>query len=210
MKISLREITEEETHLEFTENDSWVVEAIQRVDEDSSSALNPGSNSRPVQAIFNLRKVDGVVVINGEVDTHVRLLCSRCANSFRFPCDRRFSALFCKDPVMAGVGFLQEGGREQGKPSGKNRGYARHAHDDSADANDSSFDLDITYLSNDDIDLGEVLSEQVRLLIPFQPLCQAECKGMCAHCGADMNVGRCACSKLKSSSPFAVLRDLKT
>lgn len=107
---------------------------------------------------------------------------------------------------MAGIAHLemQQG---QTKPAGQNKGFARHAHDESS--GDNGQDLDITYLSQDFIELGDVLTEQLRLQIPFQPLCEEDCLGMCTQCGADLNAGRCACSKIIKQTPFAVLRNLK-
>jgi uncharacterized protein len=215
MKINLHEITDLETELDFTQEEPWVLKAVEAVDEvmdDTAGlkALKPSSasssRSRPVQAHFSLRKVDDVVVVQGNVDTKIQLICSRCANPFQLAAHPHFSGLFCKDPVMAGVGHLQE----KGKPGGQNKGFARHAHDQSLDdpANEAK-DLDITYLSGDTIDLQEILTEQLQLQIPFQPLCREECKGMCSNCGADLNVGRCACAKVASSHPFAALRDMK-
>lgn len=212
MKIYLHEITDQETELDFTHDENheekWLAQAVQKVDEDTSSGSPsaPKAEPRPVQAHFSLRQVDGVVVVSGSIDTHVQLLCSRCAGGFRFETHPQFSALFCKDPVMAGVGHLQQSGRDKGKPGGQNKGFARHAHDSDSDAaSEAGMDLDITYLSQDYIDLGEILTEQLRLQIPFQPLCKETCKGICSNCGADLNVGRCACAKLTTASPFAVL-----
>lgn len=118
---------------------------------------------------------------------------------------------------MAGVAHLQrrkEDDMEIAKPVGQNHGFARHAHnyeadDESTFGGESGQDLDITYISEDFIELGDVLSEQLRLQVPFQPLCKEDCKGMCAQCGADLNLGRCACAKLAKATPFSVLKDLK-
>jgi uncharacterized protein len=217
MKIHLHEITDLETELDFTQDEPWVLKAVEAVDEvmddaPGLKALKPSSKNgatarpRPVQAHFSLRKVDDVVVVQGEADTKIQLICSRCANPFQLNANPHFSALFCKDPVMAGVGHLQE----KGKPGGQNKGFARHAHDESLDdPKNESKDLDITYLSGETIDLQEILTEQLQLQIPFQPLCREECKGMCSNCGADLNVGRCACAKVANSHPFAALRDMK-
>lgn len=210
MKIYLHEITETETELEFTQEETWVREAVESVDEEgTSSDLSRASplKTRPIQASFSLRKVDDVIVTSGSLNTYVRLLCSRCANVFQFETHPRFSALFCTDPVMAGVGHLES----KGKPAGQNKGYARHAHDSSLDNSEdgNNQDLDITYLSEDSIDLADLLAEQLRLQIPFRPLCQENCKGICTHCGADQNLGKCACSKLINPSPFAALKNLK-
>jgi uncharacterized protein len=220
MKIHLHEITDAETELEFTQEKQWVREAVERVDEEGTASERTApslgqsrasaSKPRPILAHFSLRKVDDVVVASGDVDTYVRLLCSRCANVFNLHTHPKFSTLFCTDPAMAGVGHLEAAG----KPAGQNKGYARHAHDFNADNQESSGtsdnpDLDITYLSEDYIDLADILTEQLQLQVPFQPLCREECKGICLHCGADQNIGKCACSKITQDSPFAGLKNFK-
>ncbi len=110
---------------------------------------------------------------------------------------------------MAGVGHL----RAEGKPAGQIGGYARHEHaPDASEENDPtglSRDIDITYLAEDHIELGEVVREQLQLQIPFQPLCSETCKGLCSNCGTDLNQGRCACARLQKASPFAALAGLK-
>lgn len=37
------------------------------------------------------------------------------------------------------------------------------------------------------IDLEPILRDQIVLDLPFQPVCSAECAGLCAVCGADLN-----------------------
>jgi uncharacterized protein len=213
MKVFLREITDQETELDLTQNDKWVADAVVRVDEtlEGEPAHGAASPPRKVNAHLSLRRVDEVVVINGRIRTQLRLVCSRCAAYYLYPTEPRFSALFCKDPVMAGVGHLEQTDEGETHAAGRNKGFARHAHDESldGDSSESTKDIDITYINEDFIDLSDVLTEQLRLEIPFQPLCKEECKGMCAQCGADWNTGRCACAKLTKSNPFSVLKDLK-
>jgi uncharacterized protein len=203
MKIFLHEITDIDTELDFTHEEKWVSDAVARVDEIESR------KQRAIRTHLNLRKVDDVVVIQGDIETELRLLCSRCAAPFGYAVHPDFSALFCRDPDMAGIAHLERNPadrRAPGRPVGQNRGFARHAHDFSADASaESGKDLDITYISHDFVDLGEVLTEQLQLQVPFQPLCRDSCKGICPRCGADLNVGRCACAKIVKDSPFAVL-----
>jgi len=214
MKIFIHEISDFDTDLDFTQDEKWVADAVAQVDEktEGESVRPAPPKNRPIHAHFSLRKVDEVIVISGKIKTHVQLVCSRCAAPFAFNTQPGFSALFCKDPVMAGVGHIhRESGdkRDPGRPMGQNKGFARHAHDDSEETGTTSKDLDITYISSDFIDLADVLAEQLQLQVPFQPLCNEECKGMCSHCGADLNVGRCACAKLATARPFSVLRDFK-
>ncbi len=202
MKVHLNEITQQEKLLDFSEKDAWVIKAIENLDEfddDQTSALNlaRGLTNKPklraADLHFNLRKVDEVVVITGKIATSLNLLCSRCGQSFRLPCDTQFSALFCQDPVLAGVDH-------RGHPSKQLHG---RAHDE-----DSS-DFEMTFLTEDFIELSDVLTEQLRLQIPFQPLCKEDCKGVCPSCGIDFNRGNCACSKLFSHSAFASLKNLQ-
>jgi uncharacterized protein len=208
MKVYLHEITEQDTRLDFTAEEKWVVEAVERGDE-ASADEGPNRAPRPVEVHFNLSKVDEVVIVSGSVRTELKLLCSRCANAFRLPTSPSFSALFCKDPDMAGIAHVERpgGARAPGKPVGQNKGFARHAHDYGNDELQASGkDLDITYLSSNYIDLSEILSEQLALQLPFQPLCSETCKGLCPQCGTDLNKGRCACAKITKNSPFAVLQ----
>lgn len=209
MKIFLHEISELGTEVHFTEKDKWALDAVCSADERSEG--QPASASpRPLEGDLVLRKVDGVVVVQGRLDTEIELLCSRCAAPFRMSCHPQISALFCRDPSMAGIAHLDtdKQGRVTGKVVGKLSGHARHAHDFSNDGTINQ-DLDITYLAEDSIDLSSVLSEQIQLLIPFQPLCQENCKGICATCGADQNRGRCACAKIQPSNPFSVLKNIR-
>ena len=174
MKIYLSEITPHEKELDFTQADEWVRNAVYRIDERSDDTAP--STTRAIQVYFNLRQVDDVSVVEGKIETFIELVCSRCANSFQHACKLKFSALFCRDPIMAGVAHLHKLDNDPhgvGKPMGQNQGFARHAHhfaDD--DIVMEGKDVDITYLSHDYIDLGDVIGEQLQLQVPFQPLCK--------------------------------------
>lgn len=43
------------------------------------------------------------------------------------------------------------------------------------------------------VDLTPDLREAILLALPAHPLCRADCRGLCARCGADLNRGPCAC-----------------
>ncbi len=213
MKIYLNEISDLETKLSFTQENPWVIQAVCRVDELSEDSVQP-FKIRPVHAHFSIRKVDEVYVVSGKLDTFIELVCSRCATPYKHDCHPHFSALFCKDPVLAGIAHLQRSGtdsRKTGKPVGQNQGHARHAHqeDDDDGILSESKDLDITYLSHEYIELSDVLTEQLQLQVPFQPLCQENCKGICSRCGTDLNKGLCACGKISNKTPFSLLKDYK-
>jgi uncharacterized protein len=58
------------------------------------------------------------------------------------------------------------------------------------------------------VDLGEALREYALLLLPMQPLCKPDCKGLCPICGVDRNVEQCACEDDAGDERFAALRSL--
>lgn len=247
MKIYLHQINDIETEVVLAPEETWIAEAVARLDEsdekddttvDSNGFSSPSLSAlreqvkksvtlaplktREISGYFQLRQIDEVVVINGEIHTQLNLLCSRCGQGYEHPINTNFSGLYCRDPAMAGVGYLDtkkkfgKNGEEiegPSRPQGQNHGYARHAHNFAADeerASDlSSKDLDITYISEEYINLADVLTEQIQLQVPFQPLCKEECQGLCLTCGTNLNRGRCACAKLKKNAAFSVLKDLK-
>jgi uncharacterized protein len=49
---------------------------------------------------------------------------------------------------------------------------------------DPDEELEVSMLQDDLVDLEPLLREAVVLALPFQPLCQDDCPGLCAECGA--------------------------
>ncbi|MEK7691147.1 MAG: DUF177 domain-containing protein [Bdellovibrionota bacterium] len=216
MKLRWHEIPDfPETELHYTEAETWVRDAVARAEETGQSpqlqqvsALTANKSApTPAKVDFSVRRVDEVVVVDGRIETNLKLSCSRCANAFNLNVDQSFSTLFSKDPVMAGRSFLEEG---SGRRSGQNFGVAKSAPSSTGAGGESmnSNDADITY-TDDLVELDEVFAEQMLLQVPFQPLCDENCKGLCSNCGADLNIGRCACAKIKRESPFSALKNLK-
>jgi uncharacterized protein len=60
-----------------------------------------------------------------------------------------------------------------------------------------------------EIQLDAVCLEVISLALPVQPLCKAECAGLCSRCGKDLNQGDCGCEEVRPPSPFDVLATLR-
>jgi uncharacterized protein len=60
----------------------------------------------------------------------------------------------------------------------------------------------------DQIDLEPPIRDAVLLSLPLLPLCQLDCRGLCAVCGADLNIDSCPGHDEETGSPFVALRDL--
>ena len=59
------------------------------------------------------------------------------------------------------------------------------------------------------LDLTEAVRQYREVSLLMQPLCRADCKGLCPQCGKDLNLGDCACESGPASSTWAKLAALK-
>lgn len=59
-----------------------------------------------------------------------------------------------------------------------------------------SFKFDYVVEGNTEvIDLGEDIRQEIILDAPARVLCREDCRGICLHCGANLNEEECRCSK---------------
>ena len=70
-----------------------------------------------------------------------------------------------------------------------------------------SEDPEVFVLDGDNLDLDETLSTLFVLDMETKFLCSEDCKGLCSRCGADLNLGPCACGK-EVDPRLAVLQQL--
>ncbi|MBM4294554.1 MAG: DUF177 domain-containing protein, partial [Deltaproteobacteria bacterium] len=54
-------------------------------------------------------------------------------------------------------------------------------------------DLDVDFISGENIDLQGIVREQIILSMPLKPLCHEDCRGLCPGCGANLNREACTC-----------------
>lgn len=70
-------------------------------------------------------------------------------------------------------------------------------------------ELGVVLFEGDTIEFRDVLQEQVIMAIPMQPLCRADCQGLCARCGTNLNDGPCDCTGEDVDPRLAILKTLK-
>jgi uncharacterized protein len=122
----------------------------------------------------------------GRVTTELELACSRCLEPFGLPVDREFD-----------LRYLPAGAAAAGAPE---------EDEDGAEVEDD--DVAMTFYRGDLIDLGDMLREQFYLALPMKPLCRDDCRGLCPHCGVNLNVETCACRPQWEDPRLAGLRAL--
>lgn len=60
------------------------------------------------------------------------------------------------------------------------------------------------------IDLTEDVRQTVLLAVPFKLLCSESCKGLCPHCGQNLNERICTCTEPAIDSRWEKLRKLQS
>ncbi len=79
----------------------------------------------------------------------------------------------------------------------------------STTVSDSGFLRDYSdILEVEEVDLTEGLREAILLNLPHFPLCDEGCKGLCVHCGKDLNEGPCGCPDGDKSGAWEALDNL--
>jgi uncharacterized protein len=81
------------------------------------------------------------------------------------------------------------------------------ALDDAEERADPDRDDDGYALTDEAIDLDQVVRDAVGVEMPFAPLCRPGCLGLCPVCGGNRNLGECPGHETLDPR-FAVLADL--
>lgn len=119
----------------------------------------------PIQAALHLeREVNGILA-SGTFSTTAVVLCSRCSEPVSIPLSDSFAISYTE----AGEALRDE------------------------QAELSAAEMDVDTMQDDRLDVTKLLRENVLLNLPLQPLCRSDCRGLCPHCGANLNESPCRC-----------------
>jgi len=132
----------------------------------------------PARLTAVLHKDDDRYRLVGRLATRMELRCSRCLEPFAVPVDAPLELRYLPQ-ALAG------------------------SKDDDPDDDPTT-----TFYSDDQIDLDQIVREQCYLAIPMKPLCRADCQGLCAMCGTNLNLERCSCEPRWVDPRLAVLQTL--
>lgn len=119
----------------------------------------------PVEASFHLERKGNGVLASGAFSTTAVVLCSRCSEPVSVPVSDQFMVLY----VGVSEAFRAE------------------------EVELSAAEMDVDVMQDDRLDLSRILRENVLLNLPLQPLCRAECRGLCPRCGVNLNETSCRC-----------------
>lgn len=119
----------------------------------------------PVEAIFHLEREANGILASGTFTTTAVVLCGRCSEPISVPIADSFAILYTE---------ASEASRAE-------------------EVELSAADMDVDVMQDDRLDLTRLLRENVLLNLPLQPLCRVECRGLCPHCGINLNETSCRC-----------------
>jgi uncharacterized protein len=64
-------------------------------------------------------------------------------------------------------------------------------------------------MSEDHINLREMVLDSLFSALPLLPLCREDCRGICSRCGADRNTSPCDCHEIEVSPRWSALDVLR-
>ena len=65
-------------------------------------------------------------------------------------------------------------------------------------------------LGTSEFDVGPYVRDGLLLAISSTPRCRDDCKGLCSHCGVDLNIESCSCQEAPADPRWNGLRQLNT
>jgi uncharacterized protein len=131
-----------------------------------------------------IQKKDHRFHLKGRVQATLELTCGRCAEAFPWPVDAEIDLTYVPQPT----------------------GGATTKPDDEVELSEE--DLTTAYYRDHVLDFAEMLREQFYLAMPMRPLCREDCKGLCPHCGTNLNVATCECDVRWQDPRLAGLQSL--
>lgn len=69
-------------------------------------------------------------------------------------------------------------------------------------------EADLAYYNGDEINIADLVRESIILAEPLKIVCSKSCRGLCPHCGINLNLAKCTCLDNVLDPRFAKLSQL--
>ncbi|HLN99014.1 MAG TPA: DUF177 domain-containing protein [Pyrinomonadaceae bacterium] len=135
---------------------------------------------QPPFVTAEVRQKGARIRVTGRLSGRLQVECDRCLKAVELPVDSRFDVEYVTAADYA----------------------AQQAVELSED------DLNLSVFDGEGIDVDELVAEELLLAVPDHILCDENCKGMCAVCGADKNSVDCDCETQEVDPRWAGLKGL--
>jgi uncharacterized protein len=146
------------------------------------TALKTTGRAELVEEHHGKHQVIKDIRLRGRLSAGLELQCARCLDPVKQDVKREFELLY----------------RPLGADAGK----------DELSVTDA--EAEIGYYQGEGILLEDVLREQVLLALPLKITCRDDCKGLCPHCGKNLNQEQCSCAVPAEDPRWAALKEIRT
>ncbi|MDA8441315.1 MAG: DUF177 domain-containing protein [Peptococcaceae bacterium] len=136
--------------------------------------------TQPVEVEVRATNLANSLLLQGQIQTEVKLVCSRCLEPFNLAVTVNFAEELC---------------------------HAADLTSYMADHPEAQEEENYQVFASDEFDIRPMVSEQIVLALPMKPLCREECEGLCPKCGCDWNKAKCACDLQQGDPRLAGLAD---
>ncbi|MGH9502897.1 MAG: YceD family protein [Terriglobales bacterium] len=143
--------------------------------------LHTAGRAQLVEEQHGKHKIVKDIRLAGGLETRVELACARCLEAVRRDVSHKFDLLY----------------RPQGADAGKE------------ELSVTSAEAEVSYYQGEGLQLEEVLQEQVILSLPLKVICRDDCKGLCPHCGKNLNEQDCGCAEPLEDPRWSALKDIR-
>jgi len=135
----------------------------------------------PLEVRASAELVEGQIRITGSLQTKIELVCARCLEPVVEEVSRDFDLFYRPMKTIAKEDEV-------------------HLKED---------DTEIAFFQGEGLFLADVLAEQVLLALPMKVICRGDCRGLCPHCGVNLNSEECRCESHTADPRLAPLARLK-
>ena len=149
------------------------------------SAAGDCTFTDPIDIRLGAKRLGELVAVEGRATSTVRMTCNRCLNNF-------------ESILQAGFTLT----------------YTHRLPEDVEPDPDNDIELQaekigLIAFSGEEINLKEDVQSEIVMAIPMRPICSQNCKGLCPHCGGNLNEVSCGCKSRNGDPRLAVLKNLK-
>jgi uncharacterized protein len=146
------------------------------------SPLSAEGRADLVEEHHGKHKIVQDIRVKGKSETSLEVACARCLDPVTQQVERSFDLLY--------------------RPLGTDSGHEELSVTDA--------EAEIGYYQGERLLLEDTLREQVLLALPLKTICRDDCKGLCPHCGKNLNENQCSCVDDVEDPRWSALKEIRT
>ena len=144
-------------------------------------ALHSSGRAQLIEELHGKHEKIEDIRLNGRLSAKLEVTCARCLEPVVQDVARDFDLLY--------------------RPQGTDAGHEELSVTDA--------EAEIGYYQGEGLLLEDALREQVLLALPLRTICRDDCRGLCPHCGKNLNQEQCSCAEPFDDPRWSALKDIR-